>query len=621
MAGAAEKIQKQFLLITCLILTFAGFRLFAEIPGGTAGEYKDDITQISLQQQQLIVAPGGKSALAVHFTLAKDWHSYADAKTAPGGMNLQVRPKASAYIKFDAPIMPVSQMYHDKSSGQKLRVFSGKFTVYLPFTVDANMSFPGAFAATEYKTLQATEAITLEIRGAVCSNQRCQILNPGTLASQFSVSQSGQSAEAAFTLPEIKTTADKGGFKQYPIAVAMALAILAGLTLNIMPCVWPVLPIIVMRILNQAKRSKPKSIVLGLSFCLGIILFFVALAAINIVLRLGFGTALQWGDHLRIPALVLTMIFILVALAMFMFGLLNFGIPASVSGKTQSGGGISGSIGMGFLAAVLSTPCSFAILAFAFGWAQTQNLLLGTTAIILIGLGMASPYAVLTSLPGLLAKLPRPGRWMELFKQSMGFLLLAIAVKLLEALPFDRAISALYFAAVLAFCLWMWGSWVNYATPAKHKWTIRLLAALIAVVFAVLLLPVPAEKLINWRHYDRDIIAESLAAKRPVLIDFTAEWCLNCKVQHKAVYTRKDIAELIEQKNTLAVEGDTTRLEYPASIDLKQVYNEPGVPVSILLVPGRSEPVKLRGVFIRDKLKKILSSLPDANLADTDERN
>jgi len=563
--------------------------------------FKNDVAEIWIEQQYDIVHPGGRSALAVHFKLEENWHFYADGKSAPAGMNLKVNPEDVRHISFAQPIFPEPSLYFDKSSGKRLKVFSGTFVVFLPFTISPLLSDEGEID------------IAIDIEGAVCSDIQCRMPNFGQLHTKVNFSKDRPIPQPAFILPVAKKTTPtaENTWADYPVALALALAVLAGLILNVMPCVWPVIPIIIMRILNQAGQNKTKSVALGLAFCLGIVLFFAALAVLNIVLRLGYATVLQWGDLLRSGAFVLGLTLLMVIMALFMFGVFTIGLPASVTGKAEGGKGYAGSIGMGFLAAILSTPCSFAILAAAFAWAQTQTLPLSTVVMLLMGLGMAAPYAVLTSMPSLLQRLPKPGRWMELFKQAMGFLFLAIAVKLLAALPGHRLIGALYFSVALAFCVWMWGGWVNYATSPGRKWTVRMIAVCLVILCTALFLPAHAGESIEWRSYDRTVIDEAIKNRQPVLIDFMAEWCLSCKIVEKTVYTRKTITELIKRKGVLPVRADTTQRTYQATIDLREVYNEPGVPVSILLVPGRDEPVRLRGIVIGAELKKALKALPD----------
>ena len=595
--------KKVSILIAAWAIT--GF-CFAADANEQVDRFKDDVVEIWIEQQYDFVNPHSESALAVHFNLSDDWHFYASGKTAPGGMNLKVEATASERITFSEPIFPPSQMYFDKSSSKKLDVFSNNFTVYLPFVVaDINTASD-----------KDIESVKISIAGAICSGFQCR-MPVAQLSAEVKIASDTDMGRLRFVLPKADAKAEeadsaaKGQWANYSVSAALALAVLAGLLLNVMPCVWPILPIIVMRILNQAKESKARGITLGLAFCLGIILFFACIAGLNIVLRISYGTVLQWGDLLRNPVFVLVMALLMVILALFMFGVFAIGIPASVTGKAQTGKGYTGSISMGFLAAILGTPCGFAILAAAFAWAQTQTLLLSTVAILLIGVGMAVPYAILTSMPKLLQRLPKPGKWMDMIKLAIGFSLLIIAVKLFEALPQAQLIGTLYFAVVLAFCVWMWGGWVGYDTKPLRKWLVRAIAVSIATVCGIFLLGEPAAELIAWQSYDAGVIKTVGEQDQPVLIDFTADWCLSCKIVDKTVYRNKDIAELIKQKGVLAFHGDTTRFTQPAAIDLKEVYKEPAVPVTVLIIPGRDESVRLRGIAIGDKLKEILKSLED----------
>ena len=595
-------MRKKIAVILWLVLISA-VNCFAVPPPVEA--IKTDIVTIAVQQQHDPVNPHSKSALAIHFQLRKNWHFYASAETAPGGMNLKIKPTDGEIIRFSEPVFPQSQLYFDKSSGKKLQVFSDTFTVYLPFRSDDTKTI---------STKDIIENINVSIKGAVCSDVQCRMPDFGDLSTKIRISLDTTMGEAEFTVPAEKSPGTPVRTTTYQRRIssawgALLLAFLAGLSLNIMPCVWPVLPIIVMRIVEHAKHSKGKSVALGLAFCLGILLFFACLAGANIILQVFYGTVLQWGDQFRNPVFVAGMAFLLVILALFMFGVFTIVLPSSVTSKSSSGKGVMGSVGMGFLAAILSTPCSFAILAAAFAWAQAQPLLLATVAIMVIGLGMAVPYAILTSMPSLLKKTPKPGRWMELFKQAIGFVLFGIAVKMITALPQNRIDGVLYFTVVLSFCLWMWGNWVNFSTPKFRKWLVRIIASALAVAGGWVFLSVPTDELINWQKYDADLIERALAADKPVVIKFTADWCLSCHAVEKTVYSREDIAQLIKEKKVLAIKADTTTKDLPATVALKNLYNEPGVPVSMLFIPGEREPIRWNGIFFADELKEHLEKL------------
>jgi thiol:disulfide interchange protein len=582
-----------------IIAIIAALFAAGSITSLTPEKRKVDVVTFWAQQQYDTVPPADKSAIAIHFDLEKDWHFYASADNAPGGMNLKLEPneQGEKFLKFSKPIWPKSEKFYDAALEKKLDVFSGSFTVYLPFTV----------AADAPKKLVI---INIAIDGAVCSDVQCRVPDFGSVRSVLKIEKGAVLTNPNFELPKPIVPASQSSVPAYSLRAALILAFVAGLLINLMPCVWPVLPIIILRLVDQAKKGKSASLIMGLAFCFGILLFFAVLAGANIVLQVFYGQVLQWGDQFRNPWFVSAMAMLLVVLGLFMFGLFTINIPSSLAGGATPKQGLTGAIGMGFLAAILSTPCSFGILAAAFAWAQTQPLTLATLTIMTIGLGMAAPYLILTALPALMQKVPRPGKWMELFKQAIGFVLLGIALKLIAALPAGRQINFLYFALVVSFCVWMWAGWVDYSTAALRKWVIRIIAIIIAVAAGFELLSPAKPSLIDWQKYDAAAIKANLAENKPVIIDFTAGWCLSCQVVDKTVYSRKEIAELIRQKGVVAVKADTTLKDYPATNDLKNVYDEPGVPVTILLIPGQTEPTRWRGIAFGDDLKSALEKLP-----------
>ncbi len=577
----------------------------------TAERRRVDVVGFSVGQRYEEVGPGGESAFAIRFELDKGWHFYASSRTAPDGRSLRIKPveKGTKWLVFGKAIFPESGTYFDNAMGKTLAVFSGAFTVYVPFGVVSDVDFShGAVSKA---------AVEIEIAGAVCSAIQCRVPDFGKLVTQVRIAKDAAPGQARFSLPQPGQTrasvgtreAPQGYWADHSLWAALVLAFVAGLSLNIMPCVWPVLPIIVMRLVEQASRGRGKGAAMGLAFCVGILLFFATLAGANIVLQLVYGTVLQWGDQFREPWFVAGMALLLVVLALFMFGLFTISVPSSISSRSGAGQGYTGAIGMGFLAAILSTPCSFAILAGAFAWAQAQPPALGTLAIMVIGLGMAVPYIMLTAMPALLNKVPKPGRWMEVFKQAIGFALLVIAVKLIAAVPAERRMGVLYYSVVLAFCVWMWGGWVGYSSPAAKRWIVRIIAVALSVAGGFAFLPAPKAELIDWQKYDASAIKAARDGGRGVLIKFTADWCLSCQVAEKMVFSREDIAKLIKEKGVLAVKADTTVKDYPASIALKDVYKEPGVPVTILFLPGNKQGVRWRGMSFGDELFDELEKL------------
>ena len=575
------------------------------------------------------VRVGLQHGIAVVFTGTHDLHYYAKPETAAApGFELKVAAK-SEHFTFGEVAFPIWEMFTDPV-GSQVEVYAGDFTVFVPIMAAAQQATTGQSNVEVLITGQAcTSKICLmpfektlltqidygqrdswrQISFNPSDPRRQISFNPSDPWRQTNSSQNDPWRQTSFEpAPDLETTDETVKGPVYSIWLALVLAFVAGLALNIMPCVWPVLPIVIMRIVDQAKHGRRQSVMMGLAFCIGILLFFASLATANIILQSFYDSTLSWGDHLRSPAIVTVLSLLMIVMALFMFGIFTFAIPSSIASKSGSGKGYTGSIGMGFLAAILSTPCSFGLLTVAFVWAQGQPLILGTLAIMAIGLGMAAPYAILTSMPGWLNRLPRGGRWMELFKQTLGFVLLIIAVKLIKAVPDANKINLLYFAVVLSFGLWVWNTWVTYGTKLSRKLLVRGITALLVVsAFWFFFKP----QLVDWQDYDPAVIESARSEQTPVLIKFTADWCTNCEVVDKFVYQRKDIARLIDGKGVLAIKGDTTQAKEAATLDLKNIYNEPGVPVTILFLPGRTEPVRLHELFFDDELRNLLEPLPD----------
>ena len=559
-------------------------------------------------------------ALAVVFAGTGDLHYYAKSETAPApGFHLQVRAAAEG-VTFGAPVFPEWGKFYDLAQEKNVEVYVGDFEVLVPL-----LDPPAGPVEVEVK-----------ITGMACTSQLCLPPFEKTLVATVDFSagtvegltegkpkalgMSSQTPPPAPTgVPDANealavTNGDRQTVLPYSTGVYYLLAIVAGISINIMPCVLPVIPLILMRLIDQSKRPGGKRIVSGIAFCLGVILFFAAFALVSAIVNLTTGAVLDLNSLFRYPTAVIVLFLAIVFFGLAMLDVVTLSLPSSLAGRQGSGAGLVGTAGMGFFAGVLSTPCSGALLGFVLVWAQTQTLLVSSTAIVLMGVGMALPYAVIVSVPSLLQRIPKPGTWMEIFKKSTGFLLFMIAAKLtLAALPRERLLNVLMYGIVFSFCVWMWGKWVGFSTPAGKRRFVRGLALAIAIGAGLWLLPAvgsPEGAAIDWQPYNRDTVQTAMDRKRPVLLKFTADWCTNCKVVEKRVYHDLNVAELIKAKNVLVIKADTTQIDYPATTDLKQVYGEAGnVPVTIIVLPdGQRE--KLRGIFDKKNLIEVLERLP-----------
>ena len=545
----------------------------------------------------------GQPGLAVIFQGTRDLHYYAKAETAPSpGLQLKVEATAQG-VDFGQAVLPPWQSFVD-STGKTVQVYAGDFRVFVP------LRRPSA--------AQANTEVTVRIAGIACTSNLCLPPFDKTLTTTLDWSK-------AATWPQISPPqVAQQTILPYGTMVYYLLAILAGMSINIMPCVLPVLPLVLMRLVNQAQRAGGRRIASGLAFSAGVIGFFGVFALVSAIVNLTTGAMLDLNSLFRYPPAVVVLFLAIVLFGLVMLDVVPLSLPSALANRQSVGSGLAGTMGMGFFAGVLSTPCSGALLGFVLVWAQTQPLLVSSTAIVLMGVGMALPYAVLVLVPSLIDRLPKPGYWMEIFKKSTGFLLFFIAVKLtLAALPKERLVNVLTYGIVFSFCAWTWGKWVDFSTPATKKLMIRTMAIVIALGTGLWLLPTPgrsARAAIDWRPYDANAVQQAVAQNRPVLLDFMADWCTNCKILDKRTYHDPDVAKLIREKDVLAIEADTTLIDYAATIDLKAIYGEAGnVPVSVILLPDGSRE-KLCGIFDKEQLAQILNRLPEAQIHGREEK-
>jgi thiol:disulfide interchange protein DsbD len=545
-------------------------------------------------------------------------------------MELKVSARANG-LTFGSAVYPEYQYFDDAVQGT-IEVYVGNFKVFVPIV---EISVKGENTTT-----------TATIKGIACTSKLCLAPFTKEVSAEVNLTQMANWPEISFktapprvtdekpqhgqaeldraTRPQPATTeADTelgkllAGYQESrtkedrinSVAWFLLLSVLAGLSINIMPCVLPVIPLIIMRLVKQASESGPKRVTLGFSFCGGIVLFFAVFAVISAIIKLSTGVALDLNSIYRNPAAVITLFLFIVFFALALMDIFPISLPSSVAGKQGGGSGFAGSVGMGFFAGVLSTPCSGALIGAVLVWAQTQPPAVSAAALVLMGVGMALPYAVLVSVPKLLDFVPKPGTWMEIFKKTGGFLLLIIAAKfMLAGLTKDHLLNVLLYGVIFAFAVWMWGTWVSFSTPTGKKWTVRGIAVVIAVVTGFWLLDAPKESQIDWQNYDPAIVQNALENDQPVLIKFTADWCTNCKVVDKNVYQDPETAAFLTQKGFVTMKADTTQETYQATVDYKAVFKEPGnIPNTILLNPNTKTITKIRGIFTTEELKKAVS--------------
>ncbi len=390
---------------------------------------------------------------------------------------------------------------------------------------------------------------------------------------------------------------DQGATTATSLAGLLAIAFFGGLILNLMPCVFPVLGLKVMGFVQQAGEDRKKITAHGLVFTSGVLLSFWTLAGVLAVLRAG-GEQLGWGFQLQEPAFVFALAAVLLAFALNMSGAFEFGLGAtSVGGNLQQKQGLSGSFFTGVLATVVATPCSAPFLAPALGAALALPTLASFAVFTAIGLGLSTPYLVLAAYPAAVRALPRPGVWMEAFKQGMAFLLygtVGLMIWILAGqLSAEALLSALLALTVLAFALWLYGRATAPSASGKARrvpFAIAVVLALGALAYGWPRAAAPDE--IVWEPWSAERVAALRAEGRPIYVDFTARWCFTCQTNKKAVFHGPGSGEVLKtfrDQKVATLRGVWTNRDPLITAELKR-WNRAAVPFNLLYLPGQTEP-------------------------------
>jgi thiol:disulfide interchange protein len=532
---------------------------------------------------------------------------------------------------FNSVFAPVNDGYRlEVETGQKET--AGEF-----FPADPDIlgnSAPQRIGATEKglildlkKDVNATEA-PKQLKGVLLlSADRAfdVVAQPGQLSAEArSLSTSLSAEQAAGTRADpLQGTAGPGSTtaSSHPgLLQAAGLAFLGGLLLNLMPCVFPVLFLKGLALVQSGNEEQHKLRAHGYVYTAGILVSFWVLVALLLGLRAA-GSSLGWGFQFQSPVFLWLMASLLFFLGLSLAGQFEIGLTlTSAGGSLAAKQGYTGSFFTGVLAVIVATPCTAPFMGAAIGYALAQPAGVTFAVFTALALGLAVPYFVLTMQPAWTRLLPRPGAWMEVLRQAISVPIFATVIWL--AWVITEAYGAAMLAALLAaFLLLAIAGWFLGRWPAQRWATAVAVVIALGVITVGVLAPrklsagpealASAQNKIGWEPWSVETVSRYQSQGRPVFVDFTASWCLSCQVNERVALTQSEVQKAFADSNVVLLRADWTRHDEAITQTLTALGRS-GVPTYVLYVPGEKAPRLLPEVLTPGIVTNALGDIPRA---------
>jgi thiol:disulfide interchange protein len=553
------------------------------------GEQKPDPIRLQFQLEEL---SADEWELTVIMDLNEGWRTYAQHQSD----NENVVPTMFEFSGFSGiePVAVVEDLtpasVHQSS---------------VPGEKPSNVHHQQAVWSQRFQRV-GTDPIGLagSIRYQLCNDRECLIpktvkFSLGSLQSPDDIATASAPALAVSNdlqldihVPETEASGNLG--------LQLLLAFLGGMILNVMPCVLPVIAIKILSFVQQAGESRKKVLMLNLSYTAGVLTVFLTLASLAMMISLG------WGTQFQNVVFTMSMAAVVFVMALSLLGVFEIPIPGFAGGGEQREG-LPGAYMTGIIATLLGVPCTGPLMAAVFAWALKQPPVVTLSVFTSMGLGMASPYFIAGFFPGVVNFLPKPGMWMERFKQFLGFVLMGTVIWLVYVIPSTYQITFMVFLLGLAMGFWMIGSMYNAASPAAQKWRVRLCALFCvgAVSSGALVLQYGSGSHLPWEPFTERRVAELLDEGRPVLIDFTANWCQICKMNEYWALNRYRTKLFVEEHNVATLMADYTQ-HNPEIKEWLTEFQQDSVPLTVILPPRRGNepitPITISGPYTQETL-------------------
>lgn len=376
------------------------------------------------------------------------------------------------------------------------------------------------------------------------------------------------------------------------IIKAMLLGFLAGLILNAMPCVLPVLTMKASAFLLASDEDPVQRARHFREHCL---LFAAGIMTLFVFLAFVLGTAgMIWGQLFQNTWVLMAMLAVVFLLGLSMLGV--FTLPVIDLKAAQSSSPRLQAYFTGIIATLLATPCSGPLLGGVLGWAFTQPLVSLIAVFVAVGLGMSSPYLLFAVRPQVVTFLPRPGAWMGVMEKLLGFFLLGTSLYLLSILPSSQYIAVMSVLLALAVCAWLYGRYASYDASSRRRWTV-IVGSTLGLALVGYMALWPSTTINRWEAFSPTAFSE-LVGREPLMVEFTADWCPNCKLLEQSTLTPDNMTRWHQEYGVRFIRVDLTR-EDPIAQDFLRALGSSSIPLTALFPPGdgASSPLILRDIY------------------------
>ncbi len=603
------------------------------------GKFHDsrDKVAVSVEMTPNEVTPGGDAILAITLHHEEHWHTHTNNPKIPEELGVSedyIATEVLVEVPANSPIephlgyiqWPIPKVVQVGFTGAQVdyAVFEDTAVIYVPITIKSDAT-PGITSAKVKVIFQAcddtsclrstptpdmgsdwdTYGINVPITIVAQKNASTLTTHSETFnqfnTSVFAKIHAGVKAPNAnkilFDAFGLSFTLDASG--PFGIILLLLIAIGGGFLLNLTPCVLPVIPIKIMGLSAHAGNRK-ETLILGVWMMLGVMALWLGIG-LAIALISGFTATNQLFQY---PAFTIVLGTFIGIMAVGMGGLFSIQLPKFVYNINPKQDSAFGSFLFGIMTAVLSTPCTAPFMGAAAAWAATQSHEVTLSVFAAIGFGMAVPYLILAAFPHLVEKMPRAGAASELIKQVMGLLMLAAAIYFVgvglsgilqqEGTPPSRLY--LWIVSTCVACAGLWLAW--RALKIATKSVIRIAFASLGVFIALLAIfggaRLTDEGPINWKYYTPEILAENLRDGHVIVIEFTAEWCLNCKALESTILHSARVVEALEAADVTPIKVDLTGNNVLGNTLLNDVG---GLRIPLLIVLGSDGEEAFRGDF------------------------